>query len=490
MRRTSILGILAAGLISGGAAATAGAQGLPDPRQLEESLPVPGASSDTSPAPATARASHGPKRFVTGIAGTDEFQSADSDLWYDRTVGLGAGIVRINVSWRSISSGEPDDPSDPADPAYDFSSLDKAVAGASARNLDILFTLFNAPDYGEEGGGKPAGSGLPDGAWKPQPSALGAFATALATRYSGTFNGLPRVSAFEPWNEANLNGFMAPQYKGKKLVSADRYRDLVIAVDKAVDSVHPDNRVVVGSLAPYGDVPGSDRSRPLVFLRDLLCLNDKLKKTKCPEKTPLDVLSHHPINSSGGPQRSAINDDDVSTPDMGNVAQVLRAAERQGTIAGKREHHPLWVTEYWWASGRNPEDPASSDLDTHARYVEESLYLFWKAGCEVAIYFTLVDDQADIGLWDRSGPAKPAASAFRFPFVTERKTRDKIFAWGKAPASGKLVIEKKAGKGWRELHHENVKAGNVFTADLRIQGNAKLRATLGDDHSLLWSQNG
>ena len=431
--------------------------------------------------------------FTTGIDGDGLFESDEAGHWFDTTAGLHAGIARVDVSWRGVVSGQPADPADPADPAYDFSELDRDVQNAAARNLRVLFVFARAPGFGQEGGGEPEGSSLPAGSWKPKPDALGAFAKAVATRYSGSFGGLPRVRDFEVWNESNLNEFLAPQYDGTKLVSADRYRDMVIAVDEAVDSVRSDNRVVVGSLAPYGDEPGGARTRPLVFLRRLLCLDRRLDATRCPRKTPLDILSHHPINLSGGPRRSALDDDDVSSPDMGAVADLLRAAERKGTIAGKRKRHELWVTEYWWES--TPPDPRGAGvpgLRKHARWIEEALYLFWKAGVDAAIYYSLVDRPPagvlQAGLYFHDGRAKPAAQAFRFPFVTERRGGRSVRAWGKAPAGGKLRIERKTKHGWRAVESKRVKAGKVFTAGLTAHGKATFRARVGSEHSLPWTQ--
>ncbi len=45
-----------------------------------------------------------------------------------------------------------------------------------------------------------------------------------------------------------------------------------------------------------------------------------------------DVLAHHPINTSGGPRRHAINSNDASSADLDRIARVLRAAERAGTV--------------------------------------------------------------------------------------------------------------------------------------------------------------
>lgn len=92
-----------------------------------------------------------PGRFTTGLSGP-EYTSADGSErghWFDETAGAHAGIVRINVIWRSVVSGTPADPSNPADPAYDFGALDAAVRDAAARNIDLLLTLYEAPDFAE-----------------------------------------------------------------------------------------------------------------------------------------------------------------------------------------------------------------------------------------------------------------------------------------------------------------------------------------------------
>ena len=82
---------------------------------------------------------------------------------------------------------------------------------------------------------------------------------------------------------------------------------------------------------------------------------------------------------------------------------------------------------------------------------------------------------------------KPAATAFRFPFVLDRKSKSKVFVWGKSPAKGKLRIQRKQGAGWRGVKSLSVKAGRVFTSKLEVRGKGKYRATIGDETSLTWS---
>ncbi len=281
---------------------------------------------------------------------------------FDRTVEANAGIVRLQARWRQIAADAPPaSPADPTDPSYDFSELDAAVIAANQRGLDVLMMIFDAPEWAE-GPDRPVVFVRP-GTWKPDPTKLGDFARALAQRYSGGFAGLPRVRRFQIWNEPNLDHYLSPQYEGKKLVSPQHYTRMLNAAYAGIKSVSPDNFVVTGGTAPYGDPPGGHRSRPLQFWRKALCLKGrrKLEGKRCKPEPNFDALAHHPINlGAGGPTGSAIHPDDASIADLGNVGKVLHAAERERTL-GTGGNHPLWATEFWWQSdptGRRPRRTA------------------------------------------------------------------------------------------------------------------------------------
>ncbi|MDX6581810.1 MAG: hypothetical protein QOI10_994 [Solirubrobacterales bacterium] len=439
---------------------------------------------------------------VTGY--TDDLFSdpATQDQWLGRTVDAGAGMVVLGAFWDQIASSDPPaNPANPADPSYSWGSLDASVRNATAHGLDVMIVVTGTPAWAE-GPNRPAvdPDKYPRGTWKPDPEKFSSFAKAVTTRYAGNFidpanvlaGTLPSVHLWEVWAEPNLWVNLTPQYEHGKEFAADHYRKLLNAFYDAAKGVSPNNTIVNGGLAPYGDPPGDRRTRPLAFYRDLLCLHGRkaLKPTKCSQKPKLDVLADNPINLSGGPRQSAINPDDASSADLGNVAKVLRAAERHNTITpgGK---HPLWATEFWWNS--DPPHNGAIPLQQHARWIEEALYLYWKAGASVAINLRIRDthDQAGVdgtGLYFVDGDPKPALTAFRFPFVTERRSGSKVRAWGRAPVAGKLVIERKTGKGWRKVDKENVGAQDVFTANLSFRGKAKLRARVGGESSLAWTQ--
>ena len=393
------------------------------------------------------------------------------------------------------------DPRDPGDPAYSWERVGRGGArrdregvqgdASSSRRAPPWAEGPNRPDLPIED--------LEPGAWKPDPGALGDFTTAIATRYSGGFvdptdpgsGALPQVRRWQLWAEPNLGVNLAPQYEAGKRTGPEHYRRMLDSFYTAIKAIAPSNKVVTGGLAPYGDPPGGERTRPLVFYRDLLCLRGrkKLNRAPCPEKPQFDVLAHHPITLRGGPRQSAIHRDDAGSADLGEVRKVLRAAERAHTIEpGGR--HPLWATEFWWASRPPVDEEPAPNPQKQAHRIEESLYLYWKGGASVAIMLQIRDGEAyytgGTGLYFQDGTPKPALTAFRFPFVADRLSGARTRAWGRAPVAGKLLIERRSGSGWRTIKRLNVKRESVFNTQVRVKGKAKLRARIGADQSLVW----
>lgn len=420
---------------------------------------------------------------------------AERSAWLGRADGLGARYVRIWVYWPRVASTEPTNPRNPLDPAYDFTAIDAGVRDAVSRGLEPMFTTYFAPDWAE-GPNRPRSA--PAGTWKPDPKALGDFMFALARRYSGGLAGLPRVRYFQDWNEANLSTYLTPQWDGKRPVGAEHYRRMNVASFEAVNAVDRSNVLIGSGLAPYGEPAGGERTRPLRFWRDVFCLRDrrKLKPKKCVQKQDrahIEIMAHHPINTSGGPSRSALHPDDASSADVSKVTRVLRRAEQTGRVlpGGKRE---LWATEFWWESDP-PDRKQGVSLKKHARYIAESLYLFWKGGASVAIALQIRDakvtretifDRSATGAYFLDGGPKPAVTAYRFPFVAAQKGGRAVELWGKAPQPGQVVVERRTGKGWKKVAHLQAGKNRIFSGRTRLDGKAKLRARNGGETSLVW----
>ncbi len=431
--------------------------------------------------------------------------AATRAVWIRRAVDERAGIVRVNVIWSEVaplarSAGFA--PADPSSAGYDWASTDAAVRALSSRGLKVLLNITTAPRWAE---GPRMPSTARPGTWRPNATQFASFARAAAVRYDGRFPDplrpgafLPRVSYWQAWNEPNLAFYLSPQWtkisSGWAPAAPDIYRQLLNAFYAAVKHVSPSNFVVAAGTAPYGDPPGGQRIPPVEFNRDLFCLRDdaRLTPVACPDAPHLDAVSHHPYGI-GGPTWHAINPNDAAVPDVYKIARVLRAAQRSGHVL-PRGPKRLWVTEISWDS--SPPDPAGVPIAEQARWLEQAMYVLWRQGADTVLWLQIADSPPvpsygatyQAGLYYQNGAAKPAAVAFRFPFVSARLNRGHVEIWGRAPQTGRLAIEARRGQRWVILKKLRVRAEQVFQRSLALRGNALLRAHIGTQTSLTWRQ--
>ena len=151
----------------------------------------------------------------------------------------------------------------------------------------------------------------------------------------------------------------------------------------------------------------------------------------------------------GGPRRSAVHPGRRGDAGFRQDPKGRRAAERAGHVR-PRGHHPLWATEFWWET--DPPSPSGVHPRTQARWMPEALYLLWKQGVKVAINVQIRDEQEyqgfpfdplTSGLFFFDGEPKPSASRLQVPLITERRSPNRLLAWGKAPSAGVVRIQVK-----------------------------------------------
>jgi hypothetical protein len=438
------------------------------------------AAAAALPAPASA--------FTTGF--TDGvFLDSDPAVrasWLDRTQAAAAETVEFGAAWSAIAPTRPKRPVDPGDPAYRWDSVDAAVRDADARGLRVVLQLTNAPRWAE---GRSRRRNAPAGTWRPDARAYGQFAEAAARRYSGSYvpagasQPLPRVRTWQLWGEANIFTNLNPQWvrrKGRwRIESPGIYRALLNAGYRSIHGVQPDALVLTAGSAPFGDVrPSGRRIQPVTFWRKVLCIAGR----RC--TAHFDGLAHDPY-SVGSPQRRALNRNDVSIPDMRKLTRVLRAAARRGTVRPRRSKQ-LWVTEVSYDS--SPPDPDGVPARRHARWVAETLEILWRAGVDGVVWFQIRDAAPDpsygatyqSGMYFRDGRPKRARSAFRFPFVARKGG-----VWGRAPAGGAVVVERRTDGGWVALRTLRPDSSRIIRGRGARRGTL-LRARQGADASLAY----
>jgi hypothetical protein len=289
---------------------------------------------------ATVKASSG--ALNTAIFFTPLSSTADNATELERIQAAGAKYTAIHVYWSQIAPSGTTKPAgfqadDPADSNYKWAGTDNQVKAAVAAGLKPMVFITQAPEWAEG-----SGIGSQDrGSHKPSPSELAKFVTAAATRYSGSFDGLPRVQYWAIWNEPNLNTFLDPQVVKKKAFSPAWYRSMLNAAADAIHGVSASNVVIGGETAPFGfNTANRTQTRPITFMENVLCVKEKKvvnKKTKavtytykasCKTKTKFDVWSHHPY-TQGGPTMKSPNHGNASLGDMGAMRSVLNGEPRR-----------------------------------------------------------------------------------------------------------------------------------------------------------------
>ncbi len=422
----------------------------------------------------------------------------------------------LYIGWAAIAPTRPPSIADARNPnwsGYDWSSTDSAVRAIAAAGMQTIGDVSDAPTWAE-GPGRPSDSIAPAGTWEPSPAWLGAFASALAKRYSGTFadprvpgSNLPAVRDWEPWNEPNLSNFLTPQWRrvgsAYQAVTPSLYRSMLNAFYAGVKAVVPSDIVAAGATAPFGDPPGDSRIPPALFWRDLLCLTagPHPRATRCRTEASFDAISHHPY-PVGPPTFHAVNNDDVSVPDLGKITRMIPIAERAGTILPKGPK-PLWITEISWNS--DPPDPGGLSLTDQALYLEGAINVLYREGASMFVWFNLRDQPPPYGgdaagnsllglasgVYTRGGSVaqdtpKPSLTAFEFPFTAYRSGG---FAdlWGMAPAAGSVAIQEERGPSWVTVLTLAASSTRVFAGSLLVGPNTNLRAVAGGQTSLTWT---
>lgn len=450
-------------------------------------LALVGSASSTAPTRAPARPLVTGVYFDTG----DEVGPQAAMLFKRAKQEAGAGIARFTVYWADVAPQSLPtswNPSDPADPHYDWHVIDTKVRHAAAVGLQPLITIMQAPAWAQTPpGAPPPNSHLPD----PQQFAL--FAKAIATRYDGSFHGLPRVRFWQAWNEPNLSLYLIPQLQDRKPVSPGWYRQMLNGFYDAVHSVQPDAVVVSGGLAPFRDVTDTVMAQntdwgPLSFMRELLCISPTLQPT-CTAKTKFDAWAQHPY-TSGGPLHKAVMPNDASLGNLPQVRAILAAAERAGHIVSSRPVQ-FWVSEFSWDT--NPPDSQAVPVNLATRWVAEALYRMWANGVSVVVWLAMRDEPIDTsfyqsGLYFR-GPTvaqdrpKPLLTAFRFPVVA-LPVRSGVFVWGRTPwgRPSRVMVERSSREGWARLAVLATNRFGIFERTFRTSKTGSIRARLLSGH--------
>ena len=422
---------------------------------------------------------------------------------------LGADWLLVNAAWSNIapaaeSSRRPAfDATDPAAyPPENWGPLDHAVTLARQHGLQVMVDIgFWAPRWAVTRRVAPMHAQR----WDIDPREFGAFAQAVARRYSGRYRGLPGAVAFQIWNEPNNGDFLLPQWRrsgGQWSVDSARvYRRMLYAAYPAIKREAPASLVLVGGTFQSGfDRPKSEASAvsPLLFLRELVCVSPQLLPRRGGDcrsfrRLPGDGWAHHPYSPRSPPGRSDPIADHVGVADLSRLTSLLRRLHGAGRLARPMA---VWVTEFGYET--NPPDPTQVvDPQAQARYLPEAEYLAYRDPLVRSFAQFLLRDGAErperapgrrwsdfqSGLERVDGTPKPALNAFRYGLVVRRAGSDKLAWWGHVrPGAGPQTVRiarRGAGGAWLPAPHVGTPfqtdAGGYFSRAARADPEATYR---------------
>ncbi|MDW8361951.1 MAG: sugar-binding protein [Myxococcales bacterium] len=290
---------------------------------------------------------------------------------------LGVRWIRIDVNWRDVHTGPG---------RFRWEEIDRVVAGAGARGLNVFATLAYTPDWV----GRVARAR--DDAWggndEPASSAEWvAFVEAAVERYRGR-----GVRHFGLWNEPNLDHFW------EAAAGADAYIDKILLPGAAAVRARCRDCVV---LAP-----------DLAHLDDYHLFLDRVLARAA---DVIDVLAHHTYNGFPETGTGAFDGD--------NFLQALERRRFPFSRPGLREVLALhgWTREVW-ITETGYRARSMADETTQATYVrrvmEEQLRRSWWTN---TFFYEITDcgvDQPDCPIdgFGLSRPLRPVSSGPRaFP---------------------------------------------------------------------------
>jgi hypothetical protein len=437
---------------------------------------------------------------------------------------LGVQSIRVSVYWRIVapdplSTTRPAnfDASDPAAyPADAWSRYDQVVQDATALGIAVNLDITSpAPLWATQ---------TPDRAdiantYNPSGTEFGAFVHAVAERYSGTYipppppasapapvvtpcmgllaclfnpNGtgsnpapppppivtttpLPRVGSWSIWNEPNQPGWLTPQWApdaAGHLVerSPALYRSLVNAgYASLLATGHAADTILIGETAPKGlSVRGETRAiSPLLFIRDLYCVNSKLQPLAgsrasalaCPVTKAQSAAfpaqnpglfketgwAHHPYELTFAPTVSTTNSDFVTIANLNRLGRTFDGIE--ATYHRSRQI-PYYLTEFGYMS--DPPSPVGVSLSQQSAYLNQAEFIAYSNSRVRDLSQFLLQDSRPIactrcsdpggygssfetGIEFQGGKAKPSFAAYRMPIFLPSPTVKKgakLRVWG------------------------------------------------------------
>jgi hypothetical protein len=441
--------------------------------------------------PATALASHGETNYFEGS--TDLLTASTRPHAIAQLQALGVKALRIELSWYNVAPGQKSATKpafDPANPAsYSWGEYDALIGEAQRLQWKVLLTVTSpVPRWATSNKAAPYVT-------SPDDLDFQQFMTAVGRHYGTSV-------LYSIWNEPNHPAFLRPQFNSHGQPASPRiYRGLYQSGYvglQAAGIARP--QVLMGETAPFGYDTVNVRKEgsrallhdvaPLAFLRSMLCLNAKYKKSGSCGELQTAGYAHHaytlPVGPYYKPSRPSERDD-VTIGVISRLSNALNAAARAHAIPGGV---PIYLTEFGVQSVPNRELGVSLAKQAQFDAIDERIA--W-SNPRVAAFsqYLLKDDPLggksgssvnggtvgfQTGLETAAGKPKPLYSSWPLP-LTVSKHGHGYSLWGLVrPTLGStkatILVKRKGAKKYTTLKTVTTNALGYWSLNSSTQGTA------------------
>jgi hypothetical protein len=339
------------------------------------------------------------------------------------------------------------------------------------------------------------GSGPP-----PQPGA-----SARAAQAAAPAGPLPAVDRFIIWNEPNHQGLLLPQWKADNTTPASPavYRAMVRAGYAAVKAVRKRATVLIGNTSSTGGERGKGPVAPLEFLRELACVDAKLRPRVTGDCTgyttlPGDGWAHHPYSQNERPER--VSDPkqepgDLRLADTPVLAKTLNALVRMGRLAPANKN--IYLTEFGYETKGIPGRPRVNETQ-QARWMTWAEYLADRVPTVKSFAQFLLRDQPpapvrvssstarpfgeySTGLLHIDGSDKVIGRTFLAGLFVQRQPKGRVLVYGRLRlgAGPKVVVLQRqvAGGPWTRVERLRIDGRRAFERSIVHRPGASYRLT-------------
>jgi hypothetical protein len=372
---------------------------------------------------------------------------------------VGVQMIRVTMSWSRVAANPGAcegaasfaELENPNHACYNWTTYDNLVSLARARNIQVLASVYQVPDFANgtrDGtcGNYPESAfvGNSDAQFARVADGMAAFAKAAAVRY-GPGSAYGRINYWTVGNEPNSPHFWCPMNSASPARFASLYR-------KAAPNIRAANSAARIAVGPTGPRP-QHGYKPITYMKILI------PRLGSNGSGPyIDAWAHNPYPPSlQSPRTKTTKSPAVG---MNNLKDLFKLLDRYSVTRKK----PVWATEFGYQS--KPADKTFGVSESkQARFLGDCYDILESLGrVQIGIWYVYKDNTHAIdwqsGLVRSSGRKKPSWKMYQRPIAINKSKikRGKIVrVWGASTirrGSQKLQYSYSGKRGWHTLQNQ------------------------------------